>query len=167
MKVLQTSLRLRAIFCRAAKMEAIAAFGLACNVIQVISFGLQAADVCKQIYSKGSADGVSEVTITAHHLEELSQCLQKSINGAAHAKPLTKEDSQLLDIAIKCSETAAKLRAELAVITMQGTPSRMAAFKKAYQTVRRKRTLEELHKRLQDYERSLNTQLLAQLKYVF
>lgn len=45
-------------------LEPLAIFGLACNVIQAITFGRETISICKKIYENGSSDGSLAETAT-------------------------------------------------------------------------------------------------------
>jgi hypothetical protein len=90
-------------------MEAIAAFALACNVIQVVDFALKAASKCQQIYKEGRTIEQQDLDYTSKHLAEISEKLSDSIGNAPTNKPLTKDDHELQDLALKCAESARNL----------------------------------------------------------
>jgi hypothetical protein len=90
-------------------MEGLAIFGIACNVIQVISFTRDAIAICKEIYSSGTAyDHDGYVNKAVRQYEGLCDDLQMKIkDGGVSFDPHEKE---LLDIAQDCLLAATKLK---------------------------------------------------------
>lgn len=146
-------------------MEAIAAFGLACNVIQVVDFGLKTASKCRQIYKEGATIEVQDLENTSKNLAEVSRDLDAAIRRAQAAKPLKKEDHELQDLSVKCSKIAGDLQVELQKLSSESKQSKRASLIKTFKTISRKGTIDDLYKRLSEYERVLNTRLLARLRY--
>ena len=85
-------------------MEAIAAFALACNVVQVVDFSLKIVSKYKEIYNEGTTLGHQDLDYKAKHLAEMSEKLNESILNIRTTKPLTKDNSDLQDLAIKVYE---------------------------------------------------------------
>jgi hypothetical protein len=48
-------------------MEAIAAFALACNVVQFVDFGLRTASRCQEIYNEGMTIEHEDLDYTSRH----------------------------------------------------------------------------------------------------
>jgi len=141
--------------------EAIAAFSLASNVIQVVDFGLKAASKCKEIYQEGSTSEIRHLERTSKELADLTIGLESSIKAAS--QPLTKDDHDLKDLSLKCSRAALDLQVELQKLS-KGLGKRGAVIK-FVKTYSHKRAIDELHRRLSEYQQVLNTRLLARLRY--
>jgi hypothetical protein len=145
-------------------MEGIAAFALACNVIQVVDFALKTASKCQQIYKEGRTTEHQDLDYTTKHLAELSEKLSESLKNAKTSKPLTKDDQELQDLALKCEESARDLRGELDRLTTPSRRGRRAAVVKVFKSIRRNGDINEIKDRLGAYERVLNTRLLSRLR---
>jgi hypothetical protein len=146
-------------------MEAIAAFALTCNVIQVVDFGLKTTSKCQQIYKEGSTIEHQDLDYTSKHLAGISEKLSKSIQDAQTNKPLTKDDYDLQDLGVKCVESARNLRDELDKLTIPGRHGNIAAvLNKAFKSMRRNGDINKIKDRLCAYERVLNTRLLSRLR---
>jgi hypothetical protein len=145
-------------------MEAIAALALACNVIQVVDFALKTASKCQEIYNEGRTIEHQDLDYTSKHLAEISEKLNESIQNAQTNKPLTKDDHELQDLALKCVESARNLRDELDKLTIPGRKRKRAAVTKVFMSIRRNDDINKIEERLRGYERVLNTRLLSRLR---
>lgn len=74
--------------------EALAAFGIACNVMQVVGFVQDGVHMSKAIYETGSLD--PQLARTTSYLTESSEGLRDSLG---HVLPLGKDEQELLEIA--------------------------------------------------------------------
>lgn len=145
-------------------MEAIAAFGLACNVIQVVDFGLKIASKFREIYDEGRTIEHQDLDYTSKHLAEINEKLSASIQNARTNKPLTKDDHELQDLAVKCARSARDLRDELDKLKISGRHGKRAAVFKAFKSIRRNDAINKIRDRLCEYERVLDTRMLPRLK---
>ena len=145
-------------------MEAIAAFALACNVVQVVDFGLKAASKCREIYREGRSIEHQDLNYTSKHLAEITENLSASILYARTNKPLTKEEHELADLAAKCTKTATDLQDELDKLMLSGRQGKRAAVFKAIKSIRRNDSIKKIKDRLGEHESVLNTRLLSRLR---
>jgi hypothetical protein len=145
-------------------MEAIAAFSVACNVIQVVDFGLRTVSKCREIYNQGTAIDHQDLDNTSKHLAEINEKLSTSIQNALTNKPLSKDEYELQELAFKCTRTASDLRDELDKLKIFGRRGKRAVLAKAWKSIRRNDTINKIKERLSDYERVLNTRLLLRLR---
>ncbi|KAF4586021.1 vegetative incompatibility protein HET-E-1 [Ophiocordyceps camponoti-floridani] len=90
-------------------LEALAAFGLACNVMQVIGFVLDGAHVVKTVYNSGCLD--ENLTERTLHLTKGLQSLEQSLTACP--KTSNKDERELLEIARGCLGAASTLKAEM------------------------------------------------------
>ncbi|KAK5239321.1 hypothetical protein LTS06_012833, partial [Exophiala xenobiotica] len=97
-------------------MEALAAFSLACNIVQVLDFSLKIFREGKQIADSGSTAKLDEFTLVSKQLEDLCKDLDKSLQNAP--KPISKNDDNLLKVAQDCSRAAHDVQAKLGEIMM-------------------------------------------------
>ncbi|KAE9364918.1 hypothetical protein N431DRAFT_386847 [Stipitochalara longipes BDJ] len=142
-------------------MEAVAALSIACNVMQVISFGHETISLCKRLHHGGSLN--ADLEHNARHLSGLSESLRDSISAARTARPLTKEQNDLKAVAERCLEASTKLRHELDKFSMPGTPSGLATLKKAFRAQFRKNSIEALRKIMNECQSTLQSDLLFRL----
>lgn len=145
-------------------MEAIAAFALACNVVQVVDFGLKTASKFGEIYKEGSTIDHQDLYYTSKQLAEITEKLSASIHQAQTNKLLTRDEDQLADLADKCTKCAKDLRKELDNLTLSGGQGKRAALSKAIKSFRRNDGIKKIKDRLGEYERVLNTRLLSRLR---
>lgn len=142
-------------------MEAIAAFGLACNVIQVVSFGLEVSSKFKEVQQQGSTVEVQDLENTSNELATLTLGLDSSIKTAP--APLTKDDHDLQELSRKCFKAATDLQVELQKLSKRKGQKR-GTLMKTFVTLIRGGAIQDLHTRLREYERVLNTRLLVGLR---
>lgn len=145
-------------------MEAIAAFALACNVVQVVDFGLKTASKCAEIYKDGSSIEHQDLNYTSKHLAEITGNLNASILHPRTNKPLTQDEHELAELAARCTKTANDLRDELDKLTLSGRQGKRAAVFKAIKSIRRNDCIKKIKDRLGEYESVLNTRLLSRLR---
>jgi hypothetical protein len=145
-------------------MESLVALGLACNILQVISFCRVTIETFTDIKSSGSAQpDLAEIT---SKLEGLSLQLQSSISNTRRSSAPSSLPSvystQLLDAARDCNAAATKLRNELDAIAK----SKGGVAGKTLAASRRRSRIQRLEKSLVHHQQLLNTQLLVKLWYV-
>ncbi|KAJ9498445.1 hypothetical protein H2202_006132 [Exophiala xenobiotica] len=141
-------------------MEALAAFGLACNIVQVLDFSLKIFREGKQIADSGSTAKLDEFTLVSKQLEDLWKDLDKSLQNAP--KPISKNDNNLLKVAQDCSRAAHDVQAKLGEIMMNKKGGR-GKLDKLRKMVTSSRSVTALYNKLREYEKLLNTQILVQL----
>ncbi|ETS86535.1 hypothetical protein PFICI_00363 [Pestalotiopsis fici W106-1] len=95
-------------------METLAALGIACNLMQVISFTGETITLCKHIYKRGSANPSLETN--AKTLQVLIQSLDKSLQASTSQLPSDKATQELGELAKKCLVAVTTLSTELAKI---------------------------------------------------
>jgi hypothetical protein len=142
-------------------MEAIEAFALACNVVQVVDFGLKTASKGREIYNDGRTNEHQDLDYTSKHLAEISENMSVSIQNAPANKPLTKDDHELQDLAGECAKSANDLRDELDKLSIPGRHGKRAALVRAFKSVRKSHAVTRINDWLREYERVLNTRLLT------
>ncbi|KAK5224232.1 hypothetical protein LTR47_009843 [Exophiala xenobiotica] len=141
-------------------MEALAAFSLACNIVQVLDFSLKIFREGKQIADSGSTAKLDEFTLVSKQLEDLCKDLDKSLQNAP--KPISKNDDNLLKVAQDCSRAAHDVQAKLGEIMMNKKGGR-SKLDKLRKMVTSSRSVTALYNKLREYEKLLNTQILVQL----
>ena len=143
-------------------MEALVAFGLACNVMQVIGFVKDGIQVSKAIYETGCLD--PHLAQTTNYLTESLETLRSSLSRVS---PLRKEDQELLEIAKGSLDTATQLKAELEKISGTMTKGKhSAAFRGWFSAAfGGKKRIEKLEKAMRDQQHVLETRLLIRIWY--
>jgi len=141
-------------------MEALVAFSIACNVVQVLDFSLKIFRECKQLADSGSTARLDEFNLVSKQLEGLCQGLDRSLASAP--KPLGKNDDDLLELAKRCAQAAHDVQARLDEIMMNKKEPR-GKFDKMRKMVTSSRSVTAVYNKLREYERLLSTQILVQL----
>ncbi len=145
-------------------MEALPAFALACNVFQVVDFGLKTASKCREIYKEGSTIEHQDLGYTTKHLADITANLSTLIQNAATNQPLTKENHELQVLAHKCTECANNLRDELNKLKVPGRQGKRAAVLKTWKSLWKSDEIKQIKDKLCEYERVLDTGLLSRLR---
>ncbi|KAG7044043.1 NACHT domain-containing protein [Colletotrichum scovillei] len=153
-----------------AGLEGIAGLSLACNVMQLISFGHEAISMCRRIHESGSPEpGLSE---HAESLKAVCDGLEKSLGkrptpvattaptSAATRAPTMEK--RLLELAAKCVKNARDLQEEMKFLS-PSQPGKLGALVAAPKILWRKRRLERLKGNLDDAQRLMDTSVLERL----
>lgn len=141
-------------------MEAIAIFGIACNVMQTISFAHEAVKVARDMRHGGSMDSILEYN-TSHLNTCILNLKQQLENGA---QPITQDCRTLLDIASGSLTTGTAISTELAKIRELSQKSSVHAAMAWFKTITVvKRRLKDLDETMRARQRILETQLLTRI----
>lgn len=140
-------------------MDPVSALGLACSVMQVISFGLETISLCKQIYTDGHPD--LSLAESGHHLEALGASITQQLNKCS--QPLTARDMAFLKVAEQCARDAGALRAEVAYLAPKKAHELQATISATLRSLRHGRKLERLQGNLSKSQELLNTSMLESL----
>lgn len=151
-------------------LEAVAAFALACNILQVIGVAHETIRVAKQVYENGELNPALKDHAT--HLDDIVQRVKTMMIAPATttttaATTVTlattnNRDKQLLELADRCMSTAKKLRKEVDSLSCQPSASNfLGMVKTTCRTILKKKRLETLEDNLRDAERLLQTGLLT------
>ncbi|OOQ84423.1 hypothetical protein PEBR_30443 [Penicillium brasilianum] len=140
--------------------EALVAFGLACNVMQVIGFVQDGAHMCKTIYGTGSLD--PQLAQTTRYIAESLERLRESLG---HVLPFGKEEQELLEIAQGSLHTAAELKAELEKISCTMAKGKHSAAFRGWlrATLGGSKRVKRLEKVMRDRQHILETRLLLRI----
>ncbi|KAK3317446.1 hypothetical protein B0T19DRAFT_292204 [Cercophora scortea] len=141
-------------------MEALAALGVACNVMQVLSCGHELFSLCKRLFRTGDAGhGLRE---NAEAMRSLSTTLQKSL--AILPQPATEAEHELLKIADACLTSSTELVAELEKASGGSTKGKWgAAIGSALKMKLRIGHIEQLEKKMQQCQQTLESGLLLRI----
>ncbi|KAK3365484.1 hypothetical protein B0T24DRAFT_391162 [Lasiosphaeria ovina] len=141
-------------------LDALAAFGLACNVMQAISFAFKTASVCKEVFRTGSPDSnLNQLVLDASKVHEN---LKKSM---VSVQPLNKDEKDFLDIAERSLQVIVELKTEIdrLVARHQAKGSVRASVSTTLRALYKKPALEKLEKRMQAYQSVLESGLLLRV----
>ncbi|KAL2675642.1 hypothetical protein Neosp_011832 [[Neocosmospora] mangrovei] len=139
-------------------LEPLTALGLACSVMQTITFAGQTLSLCKKIYNDGQPDpALNDYSL---ELSKISETLKNNLNLGTGV--LSSDDLALRDIAEKCLEVATKLTQEMQNLSPQnGQKGVRISIRLGFKTLFRKPRLEQLEASLRNIQSAMNTQLLV------
>ena len=138
-------------------MEAVAAFGLACGIIQIIDFSTKVVKKCREIYRDGALSDNDEVEVWARNLLNIRSDLDLEGNHG---------EDDLLDLGSKCASTAEELVAELEDLKVDSPHRKREAIRKTIMTVTKKKRIQSIEKRLKGYTKILESRILVDLRSV-
>lgn len=141
-------------------MDPLTAFGLTCNLIQVIDFGLKTIKTCRDIHARGSTGENLDIAYVSNHLTELCSDIERSTPASLGQTSVF--DKQLKDLAAQCAATAQELLAELKKLQVD-PKDRVRLFKKTLETIWKRGRIVEAQKKLETYRKTLDTRILARL----
>jgi len=146
-------------------MEGLVVFGIVCNVIQVVDFGLKTISKGREIAKKGATADILDAGFIAQHLDDLGDALSKSIPTPVANQQLSRSDQQLVDIATKCRDLAKDLSLEVAKLKPAQVAKKWKTFVRLVETLWKTSKIEQMKTRLEAHRRTLDTVLLAKLRY--
>jgi hypothetical protein len=130
-------------------MEAIAAFSLACNVIQIVDFGFKLVAAGREIYKTRAVSANA-------HLEEVASPIKSICDGLSFnstENQIPPEDQTLRDVATNAVTTAKKLLVVLDAMKLKGQNRRVgAAISRAIKTTNKESELEPRRRELASYQ---------------
>lgn len=141
-------------------MDPITALGLACNILQLVEQGIEAAKVCKQLYRQGSLDENKKIEEYATLLSAENRDLEATFGKQALTTPTRATGLQ------KVANDAYKTAAELNKILNQLKVSKNqmgAAFRTSLKTLVKKGTIDRVRTELERHDAALNSGLLKEL----
>ena len=146
-------------------MDPITGVGLVASVIQLVTFGIQAAGTCREVYEQGSVKEYKALDYTAGHLASLTRSLQQSMQSpSTRSRILSREEQDLLDLGQKCEGCANKLERELCKLQTQKRVSTLEAARIAARAIWKKGTIDRIQKELEKYKSTLEISLLSRLR---
>ncbi len=136
-------------------MEPLSALSLACGIIQIVEFSTRVVLSCRQVYKDGALSENNDVEEMATHLASLRDHLDL---------PDQRSPDELLELGKKCSDTAEDLIKVLQMLKLKGPRRKRAVATKAFKTLWKKETIDEIWNRLCEYRKILNTHMLLDLR---
>ena len=147
-------------------MEAPAAFGLACNVVQTIAFAKEAVGTCRQIYKHGASVDNENLKRRSQQLRIASErVVSWKSDLAGQEKELTTADSQLHDVSKSCIQTVELLEKELQKLQRDKRDGRLVAMSQTLRTLKSKGKIERIEATLGKLQNTLDTSILVQLRF--
>lgn len=138
-------------------MDPFAAFSLVCGIIQVIDFSTKVVKKCHELYRDGVSSEDQEIEGMARYLTDLGQNLDLSNRG---------DNDEIMDLGFKCSRTAQELVAELGKLKAHGAHRKRLAFKKTVRAIFKSSAVDDIQKRLGEYQKLLDSSILVALRSV-
>ncbi|KAF4835635.1 hypothetical protein CGCTS75_v002505 [Colletotrichum tropicale] len=149
-------------------MSGLEAFSMACNVMTVISFGLETIDLFRRINEVGSSD--PKLANSAERIRKTSGQLEQLLNnepqlGSAQRAMTTGAEKQLRDIAAECLQYSKDIEKQISS-TSPKKSGLSRALKSTVKTVWQKRRLDQLKNHLEasrkDMDTTINVQILEE-----
>ncbi|KAL8774445.1 MAG: hypothetical protein Q9209_000818 [Squamulea sp. 1 TL-2023] len=142
-------------------MEALAAFSLTANVIQIVDFSSRLLGQYRELCQNGSLAEHRASTQVADALANATTSLKVSLAGQP-GSPLSQDDRDILDLSDKCSKNAEDLVAEFSKLKLDQGGQRQA-LARSFHATRRKQWLEDKQKTLDRFQHVLETRILMRL----
>ena len=145
-------------------MEALAAFGIACNVMQVISFSKDAISLSLQVYKEGASVDNQNLAQLSREIARAAENVQSQLGQARQPnRQMSPTEFQLRDVAGQCLATAKSLLDKLDGLQKAGSGRLGPALSKSVKTIRLRSSLKKLEERLSANQRILGMSLLVNL----
>lgn len=146
-------------------MDPITGIGLAASVVQLVQFGIHAAQTCQQIYQQGSTSENVDADYVAGHLAKLTSSLQQSLNETQiKFEALSEEEKELVDLERKCEDCAKQLQHELGKLRARSQASALETARIALRSIRKKDSIIKIQDQLNRYRTTLETSLLYRIR---
>jgi hypothetical protein len=146
-------------------LESLAVLGIACNVMQIISFGRETVATCRTVFRTGSVD--PDLDVIVGHLNRVLLDVKTTMSSAPNASdPAEKE---LFLIAEGCQKIASQLVDEVKAVTSavaKGKGKPLLATWVVLKSKSREKKVKDLEKTLEGYQRTLEMGLLLKIRYV-
>ena len=138
-------------------MEAIAAFSLACNVIQVVDTGIKVASKACELHRDGNTGENEDIQRTTQHLVQASASLQQSMINA--------NDKELETVANECQSAADELLVKLENLKLGGghKKRKLRSIGKAVRSMTEKDAIKQSQTRLEECRKALDSGVLVHL----
>ena len=147
-------------------LDPMSALGLACNIIQIVDFSLEAVAKFRELCKDGASSGNRELEDMTVRLKGLRANLVTVDPTTRQSRPVFVDDKELQALAEECCETADELTAELDTLKTSGSHKKRQAVQKLYRSIRRKSVVEGIQKKLDGYQKVLDTRILVNLRFV-
>ena len=147
-------------------LDPMSALGLACNIIQIVDFSLEAVAKFRELCKDGASSGNRELEDMTVRLKDIRANLVTVNPTTRRSRPVFVDDKELQALAEECCKTADELTAELDTLKISGPNKRRQAVPKFFRSIRRKSVVEAIQRRLDSYQKVLDTRILVNLRFV-
>lgn len=144
-------------------MEGLVGLSVACNIVQVVDFGLKVVSKVRQIYQNGATVEEQDFQANARELASWTDRLKASINEAGLLTNSLPDDKALYELSTKCHSTALELLSELQKAARGPGSGFTSSIYHTLKLLRRSRRIREIHQRLLSYKNLLDLGILVQL----
>jgi hypothetical protein len=150
-------------------MEPLTALGIACNVMQIISFGQEVFSLARHLSKDGSPD--ASLADKSARLSDLSGELQNSLNIQKQARPLEPNHLRLQNVARKCLSLTNNLAQEFDQIKWKANPkgtnskTQRRLLGQTWKSLRRKSKIDKLQAEMTQIEQTMQTTILTDMWY--
>lgn len=141
-------------------MEPLSALGIACNIMQVISFSYEAISVTRRVYDKGVVN--EELVDKAADLEKLTSSVGNALKNSK--QPSTAAEKEIVQIAKKCREASRELQktmSELGSTSAKGNIVRSAGT--SIKAMWKQSRIQKLEKNMMQWQQTLDSGILIHL----
>lgn len=146
-------------------MEAIAAFSLACNIIQVVHFGIDVVSKCRELCTEDGLSRYEPLEHMANHLTGLRNALDSPL-AQGDQNIGQGQDQALLHLAEKCSTTAKELSRELQKLKIDGSHNKRRIISNTAKCLWKHSSIEKIHTKLDEYRKILDSRILIGIRFV-
>lgn len=146
-------------------MEPLAAFGLACNVMQAVDFGLKAIRTLEETSETGNTIADKDVQKSAYSMAESAKRVEYWLHQFQQAsEPLTATEKDLQEVANRYIETADAIRKKMEPLAKDMKGRKLAVWKACLKNLLRRDDIPQLESWLQKLEATLQTKILIHSK---
>lgn len=141
-------------------LEPLVALGLACSIMQVITFAGDTIAVCRTIFNTGSLDP----SLDAQAKCLASVCAELEERRRSIVGPVTRDEENVLSVARAILDAAAELRTEIENVCGSTSKGKMgASITGSLKLAWRKRKVDQLQKTILNGQKALEDRLLVRL----
>ena len=150
-------------------MDPLTALGVACNIMQIISFGHEVFSLARRLRKDGSPD--ASLADKSARLSDLSGELQNSLDMQQQTRPLSQNQLRLQNVAKKCLSLSNNLTEELDQIKWKTDPkgnnskTQSRLLGQTWKSLWRKSKIDKLQAEMTQIEQTMQTTILTDIWY--
>ena len=147
-------------------MEPLTAVGLAANIVQFVTFGINIVSKGNQIYRSQDGDLPKnrEIENVTKDLQQLQGKLRSSIGPHDLSNTMTEDDQALKALLDTSNDIATQLLQQLNRVKAKGRPQRWKSLRQALKSVCSKGDIESLAQRLSALREGIKTRIFISLR---
>jgi hypothetical protein len=145
-------------------MDPLTVLGLVSNIVQLVDASSRAATACYQIYKDGASLEDLRIAEIADHLQQCYEQLDSSLKTATPPAHL-QSGINLQALSAKCVQSAQTLSAELVALRKSPGGGRIEAVSKFLRTKRKAKSIKELRRGLDEYQKTLRILIQVDMRY--